>query len=164
MIWVGYRCNPATARELLEDPGRLGELLESDDDETSVDLDKAWHGIHWLLTGAEGPTADVPSEAIFGGDPFGEDLGYGPGRLLPAERVIAVAAALRDLDSDTLRTRMDPAAMTTAGIYPGIWDEEDVFEDELAPAYEDLRRFLHPKTRCLPEQLVRGESVIQTIS
>ena len=157
MVWVGYRCSPDAARRLLEESDGLEELLEPDDAETSIDLDQTWHGIHWLLTGSEGPTADVPSEAIFGGDPVGEDLGYGPARVLPAERVTAVAAALRDLDPDTLRTRMDPAAMTSAGIYPDIWDEEDVFEDELAPAYEDLRSFYAAAAQA-------GESVIQTIS
>jgi hypothetical protein len=43
---VGYRRDATTARELLEDSERLDELLDSDDDETSVDLDKAWHGLH----------------------------------------------------------------------------------------------------------------------
>lgn len=155
MIWVGYRRDPATARDLLEDPALLEDLLESDG-ETSVDLDKAWHGLHWLLTGAEGPTAGTPSEAIFGGEPFGEDLGYGPGRLLAASRVSAVAAELHDLDVDTLRSRMDAAAMTQAGIYPSIWDEEDVFDSYLAPAYQDLRAFYSAASDA-------GEAVIQTI-
>ncbi|MEQ7128763.1 YfbM family protein [Actinopolymorpha sp. B11F2] len=156
MIWVGYRRNSSAARQLLEDPDLLEDLLESDDGDTSVDLDKAWHGVHWLLTGAEGPIAGIPSEAIFGGEPVGEDLGYGPGRLLPASRVSGVAAELHELDVDTLRSRMDPAAMTRAGIYPSIWDEEDVFDAYLAPAYESLRGFYTAAARA-------GESVIQTI-
>lgn len=37
MIWVGYRRDEAAARELLEDPDGIDELLESDDDVASVD-------------------------------------------------------------------------------------------------------------------------------
>jgi hypothetical protein len=44
MIRVGYHRHPAVVRELVEDI----------DDETSVDLDMARRGIHWLLTGTDG--------------------------------------------------------------------------------------------------------------
>jgi len=156
MIWVAYRRRPDTARQFLEDPDLLDDPLESDDDQTSVDLDKAWHGIHWLLSGSEGPTAAVVSEAIFGGDPIGEDLGYGPGRLLSADAVATVAAALHELPSDVLRPRMDSFAMTAAGIYPMIWDEPDVFDTYLAPAYDNLRAFY-------ASAAAAQEAVVQTI-
>ncbi|MFN8192692.1 MAG: YfbM family protein [Nocardioidaceae bacterium] len=156
MIWVAYRRNPETARQFLEDPDLLDELLESDDDRTSVDLDKAWHGIHWLLTGSDGPTATVISEAIFGGEPVGDDLGYGPGRLMTSDRVLAVAAALRELPTETLRAKLDPPAMTEAGIYPRVWEEPDVFDSYLAPAFEKLRAFYASAAEA-------REAVIQTI-
>jgi hypothetical protein len=40
MIWVGYRRVEAAARQLLADPDGIDELLESDDDVGSVDLDR----------------------------------------------------------------------------------------------------------------------------
>ncbi len=156
MIWVGYRRDPLTARTWLEDEDRVEELLESDDDETSVDLDKAWHGVHWLLTGAADVTDDVTSDALFGGEPIGEDLGYGPPRLLSPERASAVADALERLDVGTLRQRMDARAMTDAEIYPTIWDESDVFDEYLAPAFERLRSFYLAAAE-------NHEAVIQTI-
>lgn len=82
MIWVAYRRSADEAAELVASTDSIELLLESDDDETSVDLGKAWHGIHWLLTGSPDSTDDVTSEAILGGQPVGEDLGYGPARLL----------------------------------------------------------------------------------
>lgn len=96
------------------------------------------------------------SDAVFGGEPIGEDLGYGPARLLSAEGVSAVAARLRELDPATLRTRMDPAAMEDAGVYPVIWDEDDVFDTYLAPAFDGLRAFYSAAAQS-------GDSVIQTI-
>lgn len=156
MIWVGYRRMADEARKALEDPELLEELLESDDDVTSVDLDKAWHGLHWLLTGSGEPTDDAASDAIFGGEPIGEDLGYGPGRLLPASGVSAVANVLRELDPDSLSSRMDRAAMARADLHPSIWEEQDIFDEYLSPAYERLRAFYLVAAD-------RGEAVIQTI-
>lgn len=156
MIWVGYRRSEGAARQILEDADRMDELVESDDDETSIDLDKAWHGVHWLLTGSSEPTVDLASEAIFGGEPLGEDRGYGPARLLSPEGVMAVAARLRELEPETLRARMDSSAMEDADVYPSIWDEEDVFDTYLAPAFENLRTFYSAAAQ-------DGESVIQII-
>ena len=156
MIWVGYRRDDLTARQILEDPEQLDELLDSDDDENSVDIDKAWHALHWLLNDNGHPTDDSLSETIFGGESIGEDLGYGPGRLLPADRVRAVARALGQIELNSLRTRMDARAMESAEIYPMIWDEDDVFDSYLAPAYERLRKFYAAAAAA-------DQAVIQTI-
>lgn len=142
MVWVGFRRDDETARATLEDPEAPGELFEGDEEhERSVDLDKAWHGLHWLLTGSSEDTSDVVSQAILGGEPIGEDHGYGPPRLLSAADVRGVAEHLRAIDLEALRARMDPVAMERADLYPGIWGEEDLFDDFVAPAYEQLRSF-----------------------
>lgn len=156
MIWVAYRRSPDEAAELVESTDSIESLLESDDDATSVDLDKAWHGIHWLLTGSHDSTDDVTSEVIFGGEPVGEDLGYGPARLLDPERVRAVASILRALPGDELRQRVDLKAMSAAGLYPDIWDETDVFDEYLAPAYDRLCAFYVDAAQ-------EGQAVVQTI-
>ena len=156
MVWVGYRREPAHARQLLESEDGAEELLEADDDEASVDLDKAWHGIHWLLTGSSGPTVDPVSEAIFGGEEVGEEIGYGPARLLAPDRVRAVAAALATLDEPTLRARADLGAMARADVYPGIWDEDDVVDTYLLPYLDELRSFY-------ADAAAAGETVIQAI-
>ncbi|MGA5304935.1 YfbM family protein [Nucisporomicrobium flavum] len=132
MIFTGRRLTPGQVRDTA-DPVVTGEA--------DVDLDKAWHGIHFLLTGNAWETTPGAGEAILGGEPVGEDTGYGPARLLPAESVAAVAAGLRDLDAAALRARYDAAALEDAEIYPGIWDEEDVFETYLGPNFDKLRAF-----------------------
>ena len=156
MIWVGYRRNETTARALLEDPDLVDDLLESDDDDTSVDLDKAWHGLHWLLTAGGGDPEGALSDVIFGGQGIGEDLGFGPARVLATDRVQAVAQALAQLEVTSLRSRMDAKAMEAAEVYPMIWDEDDVFDSYLAPAYHRLRGFYSAAATA-------NEAVIQTI-
>ena len=81
MTWIGYRRDPETARRIALDPELLDELLESESAQECVDLDKAWHGVHWLLTGSAEESSGPASDAILGGEPVGEDLGYGPAQI-----------------------------------------------------------------------------------
>ncbi|MBB2893874.1 hypothetical protein FHU39_003910 [Flexivirga oryzae] len=153
---MGRRVDSATAAGVLADPGRLDDLLWLDDGRV-LDLDKAWGGVHWLLTGDVGPTGGALSEAIMGGEPFGDDRGYGPASLLDAGGTAATAHALRQVGNDTLRDRFDPAAMEEAGIYPSIWDEDDVLDEYLLPKVDLLRAFYDAAAGA-------GESVIQVMS
>lgn len=161
MIWVGYRSEAERARAILLDPDALDDLLGAEDESEAgglpcVDIDKSWAGLHWLLAGEVGPTDEVVSQAILGGEPIGEDLGYGPARLLLPPAVQAVAEALAVVEETGLRSRLDGAAMEEAGVYPSICDEDDVFETYLWPHFEELRDFYLVASRM-------GDAVIQTI-
>lgn len=85
------------------------------------DLDKAWHGIHFLLTGtAWGGTPRLNFILAGGHEVAGVEVGYGTARAFSAAEVRAIAEALAPLDVDALRTRFDPAAMMQLDIYPEI--------------------------------------------
>ncbi len=115
-------------RQLRTDPSLLEEFLypeEDDEPQYSVDVDKAWHGIHFMLTGqadgGEGPLAD----AVMGGEELGDDQGYGPARFLSAEQVRAVAHALSQLSTEEFEKGFKPEAMTAAEVYPDvIWTRD----------------------------------------
>ncbi len=162
MVLTARMLTPDEMAAAFASPEALERLLYPEDGEEAreVDVDKAWHGIHWLLTGSAddrppaarkrglfrrpAPEPDpVGAEwlAVLGGEPVGGDDGYGPARLLRPEQVAAVAAALTPLERDTLAARVDLAAMDAAELYPAIWDEEDVYDEYLAPNYEVLRDF-----------------------
>ena len=149
MVFIGHRLSADEARMVLDDPTTVTTLLYGDrnDDaevrDPDLDLDKSWHGIHYLLTGTTGEITDWASEAIIGGDPIGEDGDFGPRRLVDVDAVRMIAAALEALDVETLRARFDPAAMVVANIYPtDIWvagtDELDFY---LMPYFAELRQF-----------------------
>jgi hypothetical protein len=106
----------------------------------SVSLDKAWHGLHYLLCGALEPVPGPLGQAVFGGTEIGEDQGYGPARYFLPAQVAEIAAALQSpsLESE-LNARFDAAAMTELGIYPGTWEADD--EDWLVEAFDTLRDF-----------------------
>ena len=71
---------------------------------------------------------------MLGGEPFGEDLGYGPARWLSPEAVAAAARELAALSTDDFTSRLDFGSMAHQGIYPQIWDRD--------PAAEDLVEFV----------------------
>jgi hypothetical protein len=104
-----------------------------------INLEKAWHGIHFLLTGQAWQLTQGAGEAILGGDPIGETLVYEPARLLTPDRVRVIADDLGRLDEATFRSRYDPAALTDAEIYPGGWGGSDL--DYLMDHFRDLRSF-----------------------
>lgn len=117
---------------LLSSPNRIASWIEtssqgnaSGDEHVQVDLDKAWHAIHFLLTGsaeAGGPEAFL----LAGGASIGNiDVGYGPARAFGAADVAAISRALSTVPPETLRARFNHQALHKARIYPSIWNRND---------------------------------------
>ena len=108
--------------------------------QTSISLDKAWHGLHYLLCGSAEPAPGPLGQAVFGGHEIGEDQGYGPARYFIAKEATEIANALNAPGLEPqLRLRFDPTAMLSLGIYPGGWDAGEV--DWLIDAFHKLRDF-----------------------
>jgi hypothetical protein len=115
-----------TIARILADPELVWRYLEveQDDDEAadappvednemiSMDLDKSWHAIHFLLTGScwEG---NLPLGFILHGGKVleGVDVGYGPPRMLSSIQVAQVNQALASVPPEELRRRFNPEAM-----------------------------------------------------
>ena len=99
------------------------ELGLGEDEGIDTDLDKAWHGIHYLLTGTAWAGEAPLDFLVTGGQTVGaEDLGYGPGRMFTSADVRRIHAALAAVSDEELARRYSPAAMKHADIYPNIWD------------------------------------------
>jgi hypothetical protein len=118
---------------LLASPSTVFETIDRAYNEPSagfVDLDKAWHCLHYLLTGsAQG--GDPPLNFIInGGTPVGdEDVGHGPARVLQPLETAAVADALARIDEAALLARLDPKKLEKLGVYPGGWDQLNLRSD-----------------------------------
>jgi hypothetical protein len=104
-----------------------------------LSVEKMWQALHYLLTGEASDALAPLGLALLGGAEIGEDLGYGPPRLLEPEQVRAVAQALAALPFEQAFRRFDPAKMEKLQIYPGVWDEpEEDLREELKHHYEEL--------------------------
>ena len=150
MIGEYARVSPEELERALEDPQRGQELFsrlsaaayprgqEGPDKERALDVDKAWHGIWYLLREAGGGPVDV----VGGGSPVSDvDQGYGPARYLTAEEVRAGAAHLEATAWESLADHFDPVMMDSADIYPSIWDRGDEAIDYLRANYKSLVGF-----------------------
>jgi hypothetical protein len=89
---------PEALEQLVREPEQIECYLYPDDGggepPNYIDLDKAWHGIHYLLTGLAEGGPEPQSLAVFGGEEFGPEVGYGPARFLTADQVRHVAETL----------------------------------------------------------------------
>jgi hypothetical protein len=134
---------------LVGDPDLAGPLIYGKEvpgvaaapPELALDLDKAWHGLHYLLASAKWQVSDGAGSAVLGGQPIGEDNGYGPARVLEPDLVREVSVGLAAIDVDRLRARFDPEAMTELDIYPGPWRDPADFDRFLAPRFIGLCDF-----------------------
>jgi hypothetical protein len=93
-----------------------------------LSLDKAWHGVHYVLCGEVELGTALLSQAVMGGVELGEDegfSGYGPVRYFTPAQVTALSQALSrpELEQEA-SARFNAARMSELHIYPG-WRPSD---------------------------------------
>ena len=145
----------ATARAAATRPGLLARLFgrapaQVDGPNTlslgpgegsATDLDKAWHGIHYLLTGTAWEGTPPLNALVSGGREIPTiEVGYGAPRTLTAADTRAFAGALDALSDAELRSRFAPAEMAKLEIYPEIWDRDPGEDDTLGYLLEYVGR------------------------
>jgi hypothetical protein len=132
--------------ELLADPENVFDYLdelEENEEVRGVDLDKAWHGIHFLLTDSAWEGEEPLCYMVKGGEWVGRE--GEDARVLSPDQIADWANALSTISADDMRKRYDPVAMARADIYPRIWgrvDEEQSNLEYLLCYYESLCSFL----------------------
>src|SRR5687768_1443031 len=91
-----------------------------------LDIEKSWHGIHFVLTGSDWGGASPLNFLVSGGAEVGdEDVGYGPARAFTSGEVRAIHEALAQLSPEGFARRVNLEALLEAGIYPDMWDREE---------------------------------------
>ena len=137
MIGTFRRTSDARIDALVSNPDTISDYLARDPEDAAdageayadLDVDKAWHGLHFLLTGTAWKGPPPLDFIVKGGRQIGDvDVGYGPARAFSSADVRVIAAALRPIGPADLEARFDPAAMSQLDIHPSIWDrprEED---------------------------------------
>ncbi|MYN09965.1 YfbM family protein [Pseudoduganella aquatica] len=131
------QANPDDVAAVIYPPDGHGE------DADFVDLDKAWHCIHFMLTGSAVDTAPTAGWSILGGTELGEDMGMGPARVLAPGQVRSVAAALDAIDEDAFTARYAPDSMVAAEVYlsDSLASDGDAALDYIVQNYRSLRTF-----------------------
>lgn len=135
---------------LFADPARVEQLLyasffggSTNGHGDELEVDKAWHGLHFLLTGTAWEGTFPLNFIVVGGEEVGDDLGYGPARGLTSSEVQSIDAALESLTPAELGQRFDAGRMTELQVYPNGWAHDPEGEREyLLEYYTDLRAFV----------------------
>ena len=114
-----------------------------------LSLDKAWHGVHYVLCGEVEPGVALLSQPVLGGVALGDNdegfSGYGPPRYFTAAQVTEFGLALSrpELESEAA-ARFDVARMSQLKIYPG-WQPSDL--EWVMDGFRRLRDFYSDAAR-----------------
>ena len=120
--------------------GGDGDLSQLGALQPELDLQKSWHILHYLFIGSVDDTSS-PGGTLLAGEELGEDVGYGPARLLDESMTAEFARFLQGLDADSLLARMNIGEMASAGVYAVSDDDEDLRE-EVAYFFPQLRDYV----------------------
>jgi hypothetical protein len=150
MIGMFRRISPAKLDELRASPDDLQDFLWPDEPLESeydafpeLDIDKAWHGIHFLLNDEPwGEARPGLGFVVVGGTEIGEDAGYGPVRGFSADDVKVIQRALEAIDGATLVERFNADEFERNEVYPsGGW--KDVRNlDYWSDYFDQLKAFI----------------------
>jgi Domain of unknown function (DUF1877) len=135
----------AEIERLLANPPDITRFLYGADAEQGerVVLDKAWHAIHFVLTGSRLGGDEPLNFLVSEGTPVGEvDVGYGPARVLTSEQVRQLAAALAPLEPEHVAERVDVRTLDEQSIYPGNWQRNGYGVDYVVSNYRDMRELI----------------------
>jgi hypothetical protein len=130
--------------EVAAPPPGLEPTIGPGNSEAMLELDKAWHGLHFLLTGTP-DAGDEPANFLMeGGEALGDDAGA---RGLDSGDVRRIAEFLAASNADAVERRYDPARMTKCDVYPKeIWMRPATADFSpgawLMTSYRELHSFL----------------------
>jgi len=116
-----------------------------------VDLDKAWHTLHFLFTGDAWGGLFPEGFLVSCGKPVGSvDVGYGPARMFDPKEVQAIAAFVESQQADTMRKKLNPKKLLEEQIYPNFGSESAVTDEDwayIAGAFESASAFIRETNR-----------------
>jgi hypothetical protein len=141
---LGRRWDDETADEMME----TFECWEAGPN--GGDLDNAWNGLHFLLTGTADGGKEPACLLLKGGKPIpGFDLGFDPGeggptRALSPQQVSRFAACLAEHTRESLRARYDTKRMLALEVYLAetLDEEGDEGFDYLFESFATLKEIV----------------------
>ncbi|MGD1841923.1 MAG: YfbM family protein [Thermonemataceae bacterium] len=152
MIANLLRVSEEEIQQYISDSQLLADRIYDDnayEDVYLIDLDKAWDGIIFLLTGGSiATTTEELSKVVLGGEVIDEqqDLGYGPARFLTAKEMTVFSQKINNLSEAQLKQKFDPTLMKEKEAYPDIWEEGQGAFYHLFYNFEVLQTFYQEAT------------------
>lgn len=119
-------------------------IWKPEDGNEDFDIDKAWHGIHFLLCDDSSGGGGDLGFIMDGGHYIGRiDVGYGPARAFKKSEIEQIYKIIECIQVDDLKRKCDKKKFKTNNIYPFIWDEpEDECFGYLLSYFDKMKSFL----------------------
>ena len=137
MIGNFFRTDNKTVQEIQKGELFLFDLVYDEngiiDDDSILTIDKAWHAIHFALSGVVwdcDSTNDPLSKVVVSGNFVNdEDMGYGPAMFVTDKEVYDINSSLKMISKDWFRAKFSVSDMLANEIY-SVAEDEDADEDE----------------------------------
>ena len=135
---------PIRTEEVVSDHDDEEAAVRTGDPDRSIEIDKGWHGLHFLFTGTAEQGDEPACYFVRGGEALDDE---GAARALRPHQVQRFAAFLDTLTPAELTRRYDPARMTKLDIYPRVIWNRPVAPGEspldwLIGCHGDVQRFV----------------------
>lgn len=139
MVLTLYRISIEKLREIENNTELLEELVDNEDTDSNLYIDKSWQGVHYLLTGEAIEGKSELDEVIMSGEILGGyeneeefDMGYGsPLYILPI-KVKKINEILSTINMNDVEKRCNAKSLAKLAIYPfGIDDEDKITNIDL---------------------------------
>lgn len=129
--------------QLLAAPESIRVFIDEEDEFTER-IDKAWHGINFVLTGQSWGGDEPLCYLTKGGETVGSvRIGWGPPRALRSPQVAAFHEALAAISDSDFQLRFDAKALEREEIYPGRWQrDEEQKREYLLGHFQKLKSFV----------------------
>lgn len=131
MIGNFFRTDEKTVQKIQAGKLSLIDLIYNRSSEIDknciLSIDKAWHAIHFILSGKVWDCTEDPlSKMILSGNIINdEDIGYGPAMLITTEEVHNINNALKTVSEDWFRKRFSVSDMLANSIYSVSYNEDE---------------------------------------
>jgi hypothetical protein len=132
----------------LDEPNEVLDFVDTNvPAAVELDIDKAWHGLHFMLTGTAWEGTEPICYLLSGGEQIGDeeehDVGYGPARGIHASEVQEFANAISAITMQDFSSRYDGQKMAALELYPRGWNEEPAeMQNWLVNSFNSLQRFV----------------------
>ncbi len=115
------------------------------DEEITLDIDKTWHAIHFMLTGDAGVSndQDLLLKTVIGGEPISdEEVGYSPALLITKEEVNKINDHIQNISEHDFRNMFNFKDLIENEIYPVMNNEDEgIFFQYVWSYFERLKDF-----------------------
>lgn len=141
-----YAFTPDEYGQLISDPDHISQLLFAPENAPHhLSLEKAWHGLHFLLTFYAGDNEPPLNFICAGGSPFFlsfQGSEFDPPRLFDEDETVEIHCALMKISDESLWAGFDEEKMTEEAVYPDCWGEpEEDLREEYLSYFRELKEF-----------------------